>query len=320
MSNLTSKSAQYINAKNLLGDHRKDFDSLTDALDMLRKIYASEAFPADFPTVAAGVGLVDASGVDTIPPLDKWPAEYKTAGVSTCVSFIGVRGIKQGEKEVNGARGFSVYPLHPIDAIRADETGEAWLNKITTKEASHVALRGLRNVPEALGTDALAAAALQMPVTVADYVEESTRESLDSTAFDNLWKNFRKMLSESPDTAALVPQLPVKAEVIKSIRSSEYARREWTQLEEIGAFVFMAETMVGMIEYMRAEATKEGTEFEIDSAEIKAWIANRDKLVFPSPKKVDTDLSTLNFAAFVQKAIPTAAAAPIESPAAPAAE
>jgi len=298
---LSSKNALYIAAKNIVGDHRKVFDSLNDALTMLRSIYAIENFPAGFPSVAAGVGLIDCTGEDTIPPLDKFPAEYSTPGTSTCLSFLGVRGIKEGDKEVNGARGFVLYPLHSIDAIRADSTGETWLWKITEKEGSHVALRGLRNVAPALGNDALAAAALQMPVAVADYVEESTREGLDSTAFDELWKTFRKMLSESGDTAALVPQLPVKAEVIKCIRSQTYARENYPDLEAIQAFTFIGETMAGVIDVMRAEATKAGNDFTIDSAEIRNWIKGRETFQFAAPRKVETDLSTLNFGNFVTR-------------------
>lgn len=301
---LTSKSAAYINGRNILEDHRKVFESITDALDSLKKIYATENFPANFATVAAGVGLVDLRSADAIPPVDQWPDAYRTPGVLICVSFIGVRGLKEGDKEVNGARGFAVYPLFPIDMIRADESGEKWLWKVTEKEASHVALRGLRGIALALGNDAVAAAAMTMPVSVSDYVEEAEKDKMDSTAFDTLWRDFRKMLSESASTAALVPQLPGKAEVVKAIRSTAYAKEQYETLESIGAFVFIADTMAGMVDAMKAAAVAEGLpELEIDAGEIRTWLATRDTKIFDSPRKVVTDLNTLDFAAFAKTVV-----------------
>lgn len=302
MTQLISKSASYIAARNKLGDHRKVFDSLTDALAALKSIYATENFPADFPTVAARVGLIDVTGDDTVPPLAEWPAEYQNAQV--CVSFIGVRGLKDSDKpdakEVNGAKGFTLYPLYSIDAIRADESGEKWLWKIAEKEASHVAMRGLRNVALALGADALAAAAMAMPLTVSDYVEESESDAMDTTAFDKMWKQFRKMLSEDAATAALVPGLPQKAEVLKSIRSAAYAREQYADLESIGTFRFIGETMANIIDVMHKQAVDEGQEFELDSSDIRGWIAGRDTKTFAGPRKTEqADLTKVNFAAFM---------------------
>lgn len=307
MTQLASKSPAYIAARNKLGDHRKVFDSVTDALATLRAIYAIEGFPQEFPTVGARIGLIDVTGEDSIPPLAEWPEEYRADGVQVCVTFIGVRGIKdESGKEVNGARGFSVYPLHPIDAIMGDESGTKWLWKVVEKEASHVALRGLRNVNPALGTDALAQAAMDMPLSVADYVEESTREAMDTTAFDKLWKTFRTMLQNNAATAALASRLPQKGEVIKAIRSSAFAKSEYEQLESMGAFKFIAETMAGIIDAMRNEAVEKGEDFELDSSEIRGWLATRDTKVFASPKKPEGDLSTVDFAAFLGSAgVPT---------------
>lgn len=302
MTAITSKSAAYISARNKLGDHRKVFDSIGDALDALKAIFSTEGFPQEFPVVAARVGLVDVTGDDSIPPLAEWPEEYKTEGTLICVSFIGVRGIETADgKKENGARGFTIYPLHAIDAIRGDDSGEAWLWKVTEKEASHVALRGLRNVPDALGSDALAAAAMGMPLSVADYVEESTRESLDTSAFDAIWKRFRAMLASSPATAALVPQLPAKSEVLKAIRSKAYAAEEYKPLEDIGAFAFIAETMAGIIDLLRQQAVDAGEEYELDSSEIRGWLTTRETKVFASPRRVETDLSTVDFGSFMAK-------------------
>lgn len=297
MSTLISKSPAYIAARNILGDHRKVFESLSDAIGSLKSIYATADFPSDFPTVAARVGLIDVTNDETIPPVGEWPAEFNAAMVA--VSFIGVRGLKdEADKEVNGARGFAVYPFHGLDAIRAVEDGEAWLFKLAEKESGHIALRGLRNVAMALGTDALAAAAMSMPVTVADYVEESTSEGLDTTAFDKLWKQFRKMLSESADTAALVPQLPNKNEVLRAIRSTAYAKEEYAPLESIGAFRFIGDTMGNIIDHMRNEAIAAGQEFELDSAEIRGWIAGRDAKVYARPVKAALDPSKIKFEGF----------------------
>jgi hypothetical protein len=300
MTQILTKSAAYVAARKILGDHRKVCDSIGDAFAALRSIYATEGFPADFPTVAARVGLVDVSGEDAIPPLADWPAEYQADGVSICVTFVGVRGLKgEDGKEANGARGFAIYPLHPVDAILGDDSGVSWVNKVVEKEASHVALRQLRNVNIALGTDAFAAAAMEMPVSVSDYVEESTRESLDTSAFDGLWKSFRTMLSQSPATAALVTQHPGKGEVVKALRSKAFAQAEYETLESMGVFTFIGTTMVGIIEHMKAQAVERGEDFELDASEIQGWLATRDTKVFASPKKVEADLSTVDFGAFM---------------------
>jgi hypothetical protein len=300
MTQILSKSPAYIGARTKLGDHRKVFDSITNAIATLRTIFAAENFPQDFPVVAARVGLVDVTGEDSIPPLAEWPEEYQADGVMICVTFIGVRGLKgEDGKEANGARGFAIYPLHPLDAIRSDESGDVWLWKVAEKEASHVALRGLRNVPSALGTDALAQAAMEMPITVSDYVEESTREGLDTSAFDAIWKQFRTMLAQSASTAALVAQLPGKGEVLKAIRSKAFALEQYEQLEKMGAFTFIADTMAQIIDSMRETAVAQGEDFEMDSSEIKGWLATRDTKVFVAPKKIVGDLSSVDFGAFM---------------------
>lgn len=300
MTQIKSKSPEYVAARKILGDHRKVFESVADALAALKAIYTTvQGFPQDFPVVGAGIGLIDVTGDDSIPPLAEWPVEYRTEGTSICVTFVGVRGLKDDDgKEVNGARGFAVYPLHALAAIQADETGLAWLWKVAEKEASHVALRGLRNVAPALGTDAFADAAKAMPLTVSDYVEESTRESMDTTAFDTLWKDFRKMLQESAATAPLVPALPGKAEVLKSIRSKAYALETYPDLEKMGSFLFIGQTMAALIERMREQAIAAGNDFELDAEEIKGWIAGRDSKVFAAPKKIEADLGKVDLGAF----------------------
>lgn len=302
MSNLTviaSKAPTYIAARAKLGDHRKVFESTALAIEALKAIYSSEGFPAEFPTVVACVGLIDVTGDDVIPAIAEWPEEYRTDGVSICVSFIGTRDVTYEGKKMNGARGFAVYPLHSLDAIRtADEAGEAWLWKVAEKEASHVALRGLRNVADGLGTDALAQAAMMMPLSVTDYVEESTRESLDTSAFDTIWKQFRKMLADSSATAALVGALPPKAEVLKAIRSESYAKQEYAELEAMGAFTFIGTNMAAIVDMLKQQATQAGEDFDFDSSEIRNWLAGRATKVFAAARKVEGDLSTVNFAAF----------------------
>lgn len=297
---ILSKSKEYANARKILGDHRKVYESVATAIAALKAIYQTEGFPQAFPVVGARIGLIDPTGDDTIPPLADWPEEYQAEGVKVAVTFIGVRGLKdEAGKESNGARGFAVYPLHPLDAIQADETGLEWLWKVAEKEGSHVALRGLRNVNVALGSDALAQAAMEMPLTVSDYVEESTRESMDTTAFDTLWKQFRKMLSESAATAALVARLPSKSEVLKAIRSKAYAEETYPELESMGSFKWMAQTMAAIIDQMRGAAIEAGEDFELDSDEIKGWLATRDTKVFVAPKKIEGDLSAVDFSAFM---------------------
>jgi hypothetical protein len=297
---ILSKSAEYASARKVLGDHRKVFESVTDAITALRSIYATAGFPASFPVVGARIGAIDISGDDTIPPLASWPEEYRTEGVKVAVTFIGVRGLKDDKgKESNGARGFALYPLHPLDAIQGDETGIAWLWKVAEKESSHVALRGLRGVNPALGNDALAQAAMEMPISVSDYVEESTREAMDTSTFDTMWTRFRKMLSDSPATAAIVPRLPQKAEVLKAIRSKAFATENYSELESMGTFAWMAGTMADIVDVMRSAAIESGEDFDMDSSEIRGWLATRDTKIFATPKKVETDISTVDFNAFM---------------------
>lgn len=296
---ITTVSDEYKAARKILDGHRKVFESVDAAIKALQNIYRIEGFPAAFDVVGARIGLIDVTGEDTIPPLADWPEEYRNEGVKICVTFIGVRGVKGADgKETNGARGFAVYPLHPLDALQADESGLSWLWKVAEKEASHVALRGLRNIGIALGSDALAQAAMAMPVSVSDYVEESDRESMDTTAFDSLWKDFRKMLADSPATAAIVSRLPNKGEVLKSIRSKPFALETYEELEKMGVFTFIANTMIGLIDTMKESAIEAGEDFELDSDEIKGWLTTRDSKVFAAPKRIEGDLATVDFAAF----------------------
>lgn len=302
---IISTSAAYIAARSVLGDHRKLFDSPTDAVAALRSIFAKEGFPADFPVVAAGVegGALDFTESDTIPPVADWNDVYRQPGVRVAVSFIGVRGIPSQDdptKKLNGARGFAVYPVHSIDSIQANESGADWLWKLIEKEMSHVAFRGLRGLGDEAGLAELTQAAIAMPVSVGDYVEESTRDGMDTSAFDSVWKQFRTMLQAEAATAPLVNALPQKAEVVKSIRSAAYARDNYPQLEKIKAFEFIANTMVKVIGIANADAIEKGEE-TIDAGEIAAWAAKRDTFVFPTPAKKNVDLGGVDFGAFMNK-------------------
>lgn len=300
MAVIASQSAQYKAARGILGDHRKVFDSVSAAIAALKTIFKLEGFPQEFPVVAASIGLIDVTGDDTVPPLADWPEAFTNDSVRICVSFLGLRGIKgEDGKESNGARGFVIYPLFSIADIQAADSGQDWLWKVVEKEASHVALRQLRNVNPALGTDALAQAAGLMPVSVDDYVEESTREGLDTSAFDGLWKHFRKMLGDSPNTAALLTALPQKAEVVKAIRSKQFAESEYADLEKMGVFTFIADSMASIIDHMKAQAIENGTDFDLNADDIRGWVKTRNEKVFAAPKKIEADLTTVNFGAFM---------------------
>lgn len=299
MTTILTTSNAYKAARKVLGDYRKAFDSVEDAVKALKNIYATESFPDSFPILAAGVGLIDISGEDTIPPLTEWPAEFSAPGIQIAVSFLGVRGQKgDDDKKTNGARAFVLYPLHSVDAIQADDSGDSWLLKIIEKEMSHVAFRDLRNVAPALGNDGLEAAAKAMPLSVSDYVESSTREGLDTEAFDALWKQFRKMLAEQPSTAPIAAELPTKPEVVKAIRSKAFAVENYEKLESHGVFVFIADTIAKLIDRMRAAAIESGEDFDLDSSEIVSWLKGRDTKVFAAPRKVEADLSNVDLAAF----------------------
>ncbi len=297
---ILTSAATYVGARKLLGDHRKVFDSVADALSTLKAIYALPEFPAEFPVLGSGIGLIDVTGDDSIPPLTEWPAEFSIPDVKVCVTFIGIRGEKDSNgKTSNGARGFFVYPLHSISSISAAESGDDWLWKIIEKEASHVALRGIRNVAPALGVSAMEQAAKSAPLSVTDYVESSVSEGIDTDAFDAIWKQFRKLLAETPSTAALVTEMPSKAEVIKALRSKAFAAENYERLESMGAFIFIGETMGNIIDHMKGQAVEKGQDFDYDSSEIRTWLTKRNEFVFAAPKKSVADLSTVDFSAFM---------------------
>lgn len=313
---ILSTSPAYIAIRAVLGDHRKVFDSLDLAIAAVRTIYSktvgegeSKALvvPSDFPVVAAKVGSIDLTEDGTIPPLSEWPASYTTEGTRVAVSFIGVRGIETTElnekgepKKANGAKGLAIYPLFNVDAINSSESGGDWLWKIIEKEMSHVAFRGVRNVDRNSTLEELSAAALQMPVNVEDYVEESRREAIDSSAFDDTWANFRKLLKGEPSTTLLVEALPQKQEVVKALRSQAYAKENYGDLEQMGAFVFIGNTMVKVIEMANQEAIEKG-EATVDAGEIAAWLAKRNEFVFPTQPKKQLAEGQVDFGAFMAK-------------------
>lgn len=297
---ISTKSPEYIAARKVLDGHRKIFDSVAAAIAALKTIYADPAkFPAAFPIVASRINsLIDVTGDDTIPPLSDWPAEYSAEGVRVCVSFLGVRDLKgEDGKSYNGATAFVIYPLPSINAIRDDASGESWLWKIVEKEASLVAFRPIREAAK-LGIEQLVAGAAQMPLTVSDYVEESTAES-EGAAFDGMWNQFRTMLKNNPGTSALVAGLPQKGEVVKSIRSKAYALQEYPTLENMGAFTFIAENMVKVMDMMKAQAVEAGEDFELDSSEITAWVAGRNTKVFTTPVRKEVAADAVDFGSFM---------------------
>lgn len=315
MSNvILSTSAAYIAARAVLGDYRKVFDSLEDALKAVHSIFTKvdskgqTIFPADFPVLAAKVGLVDFTEEGVLPDPTQWAdGMYLSEGVSIAVSFVGVRGIETGEvndkgqpKKANGARALVIYPVFGIDAITGNESGGDWLLKIIEKEMSHVAFRPLRTISLDSSIDELAASAINMPGSVGDYVEEAARESTDSSAFDEIWAQFRKMLKAEPSTTLLAEALPSKQEVIKAIRSVAFAKENYAQLEDMGVFKFIGSTMIAVIDSQNVAKIEAG-ENTIDSGEIAGWLAKRDTFVFNTAKKVELKAGDVDFGAFMAK-------------------
>lgn len=302
MNPILTTSTAYKFARGKLDGFRKSFESPADAIKTLRGILTHESFPSDFPVVVAGIGQIDLSDDDSVPPVSEWPAVFTEKGVLTVVSFIGVRGLDTDDKKkANGAKGFAVFPVHPIDAIMADSAGAAWLWKITEKESSHVAFRGLRDAEAAVSAEALAAAAKAMPLTVSDYVEETAAASADSGAFEKIWAGFRKMLAGNPNTAPLVPVLPGKADVLKCIRSKAYAEELKPELESRNIFVWLGETIAKMADEMKAAAIESGDEdaSDYDSKQLREWLATRNEKVFAAKTVPTVDLDKLDFASFM---------------------
>lgn len=53
------------------------------------------------------------------------------------------------------------------------------------------------------------------------------------------WTQFLQHLESTSATFALAPLLPAKAECVKAIKSREYARRCYPELESVSAFQFV---------------------------------------------------------------------------------
>lgn len=303
MTKISTKSAAYAFAKEKLGgDVRRVFDSVEDAIAILKAIFSdADKFPADFPVVAAGIGSIDVSGESTFPPLTDWPEVYSSDGIKVAVAFIGTRNIPDPESKngkINGARGFVIYPLYSIESITLADNGAEWLWKIIEKESSHVAFRKLRNVPDDGGIEMFAAAANEMPLSIEDYLEESRASATDTEAFDSMWSTFKTMLAKEPGTAMLAKALPQKGEVIKSIRYAIYARENYPDLEAMGAFTFIAANMAAILDIERANAADDADAAKLDSSEIRAWVEGRETRVPPASRTSQpVDLSKVDLGA-----------------------
>lgn len=308
MTVLSKKSKDYIVASAVIGGHRKAFISATAALTAVKAMFTKDAnghgLPDSFPVVANGVGSVDVSSPDSIPPLADWPEAYRDeANYFVTVTFLGIRGMTDpadSTKVTDGVRGLVIATLPKVEAILAAQDGDKFIEKVVEKEIALVALRGLRGVSIDSSIDQLAAAALTMPVTAADYLETNSGPDVDTESFDKLWKDFRKMLADHPSTAALVPGLPQKNEVIKSIRSKAYATENYAALEQNGIFMVIAKLMGAVMDQLNTAAIAEGKEAQFDKGDIESWVAGRETKVFETRKPVAIDMAKVDFGGFFQ--------------------
>lgn len=97
-------------------------------------------------------------------------------------------------------------------------------------------------------------------------IKRITRKS----AYDRLWRDFRKQLANQVETAPLVMQLPAKRDVKRAMRAKSYALANYPHLESIGAFTFMLTCLIQIADAMHEQG------HDVDSVEFHKWLAERE--------------------------------------------
>lgn len=218
-------------------------------------------------------------------------------GHRAVLATVGYRGKDASGKGVTGIKAIVIFPLPTLASFMGltaeqvaamPEAQRNWFEKIATKEASHVAFRNFRDattIPELMN------GAKAAPTTVEAYVTASTRDGddIDTDTFDALWVSLRNTLKS--DQPALHALLPTKPEVIKSIRSKDYATENHPELEKRNIFVKLGKTLIAGA---GANQNKDGTPNPLDATSIAGWLEGRDTLVFPKRAAKEQDFAALD--------------------------
>lgn len=208
-------------------------------------------------------------------------------GNRAVVATVGARTKDAKGKALVGVKGIVMFAIPTLDAILASDKGREWLDKIVTKEASHVAFRTVR---DATTTREFVDGVAAMPGDVEAFVTAHSRggDGLDTETFDALWNSFRKNLgTKSP---ALAKLLPGKAEVLNAIRSKAYAVENHGELEAKGVF---ERTGLSLINAAQNNTVK-GEPSPLPTDALESWLADRDTFVFPTKAAPEKDFSVLD--------------------------
>jgi hypothetical protein len=214
------------------------------------------------------------------------------AAEQVCVATVGVRDKKSN---TNGVKAIVVFEAPTADNFLErleDAKVRDWIAKLIEREAIDVAFSNLRQ-PD-LTADDFKTVVAGMPATIEDIIS-SARESIagDTEAFDSLWQPFKEgvLKTKAPAVHGALVGIP-KADVIKSIRSSAYAKANpRTQaMEAIGMWEKIAR---GMISAAPNFMDTDGKPAPVDPSAIIAWVDGRDStvLTYTMPKIDETALA-----------------------------
>lgn len=280
--------------KEALGGQRVVFSTFTAAYEKLTAISEGEKTKDLFGLPVAIVGLSeDGETVD----------ESVYDGANAILAYVGARGVlksdAKNDKDVfNSIKAVVIYPVPTLETFLGvdsatvaamPETQRNWLDKVITKETSHVAFRNFR---DATTINELMNGAKAAPKSVDDYVTASNREGdgLNTDTFDALWQAFRTMLrTQQP---AVFKLLPGKPEVVKALRSKAYAEStdETKPLEEHGIFEKIGQMLIAGA---KANKDKDGNAAPLESETLESWLAGRDTLVLTKQTAQEKDFSVL---------------------------
>lgn len=204
------------------------------------------------------------------------------AGMNVAVAVVGARVKNDATKKMeSGIRAIVMFPIPPVSSFLESDNGSDWIAKVIEKEAAHVAFRGLRNAET---VEELVSEFDAMPRDVDGFVTESTRQgTASSETFDEIWPKVRIQIKQ--DAPLLAEHLPVKAEIVRAIRSKSAAMQIHAAFEQRGIFAWLASTV---IEFAAAAVDeKTGEPAPLDTTIIEGWLAGRDSLDLARAEKAE---------------------------------
>lgn len=225
-------------------------------------------------------------------------------GANTILAYVGgqVKGKKgDAEKSYVGIKGIVLFPAPTLEtalgidpgSIGEDTNGIKMLRKILEKEIGLVAFRPIR---EAATLAEWQGGVAEIPTDLEAYAVASERSGsgLDTATFDTLWNGFRIALKK--EKPAISKLLPGKAEVIRALRSKDFAENLGEgeakgKLEKAGMFVGIGKVL---IQLAKDSKLPDGTPAQMDSSAIESWLAGRDEFKFPASRAEQADYSVLD--------------------------